>query len=120
MGATIMTTPINPNPAPIKTQSWTRASAPPQRPGWYERQHRVVNGKQVLPHPCPYDFFNGIAWIAGFPDQENGDELGNGLRVVSKEFCRDQLLPWRNLPGKAQTFMKKHTESRTRSLQMKA
>lgn len=87
---------------------WAPASAPPKRPGWYERQHRVLIGNRIHPHPCPYDYFTGFVWTAGMPDKDAGEHLPEvGAFVVAEEACRDQALPWRNLPGVVQTFHKR-------------
>lgn len=82
---------------------WTRASAPPAHIGWYERHYPLIHGRYQ--HPCPFDFWNGTAWLAGFPDKQ-GDALPTGHTVQAAAVAKDQHLPWRNLPGHRHHFSK--------------
>lgn len=78
------------------TAKWTKASITPAHIGWYERKYPLING--LHQHPCPFDFWNGTAWLGGFPDK-HGDVLPSGHKVQAAVIARDQRLPWRNLPG---------------------
>lgn len=82
---------------------WTRASTKPAHIGWYERKYPLING--LHQHPCPFDFWNGTAWLGGFPDKQ-GDTLPSGHKVQAAVIARDQHLPWRNLPGHKHQFSK--------------
>lgn len=72
--------------------SWKRAGTQPAQLGWYERRYPLIGGKH--PHPCPFDFWNGTAWLAGFPDNQ-GDTLPSGHKVQATAIANDQRLPWR-------------------------
>ena len=78
------------------SEKFKRASTKPVNIGWYERQYPLING--LHQHPCPFDFWNGTAWLGGFPDRE-GDVLPSGYKVQAVVIARDQSLPWRNLPS---------------------
>lgn len=69
----------------------------PTQLGWYERRYPLIHGKYLL-HPCPFDFWNGAAWLAGFPDNQWNTLLGTAMPAIDKApylkpcpFCGRQL-----------------------------
>lgn len=78
--------------APPPSKTWKKASTQPIHLGWYERRYPLIQGNH--PHPCPFDFWNGTAWLAGFPDNQ-GDTLPSGQKVQATAIANDQRLPWR-------------------------
>lgn len=91
-----------------RKEGWTRASTKPANIGWYERKYPLIAGQHQ--HPCPFDFWNGVAWLGGFPDKQ-GDVLPTGHKVQAATIANDQHLPWRNLPGQRHQFFSKWKES---------
>lgn len=85
------------------TKKWTRACVKPANIGWYERKYPLIAGQHQ--HPCLFDFWNGVAWLGGFPDKQ-GDVLTTGHTVQAATIANDQHLPWRNLPGRRYHFSK--------------
>lgn len=70
-----------------RKEGWTRASTKPANIGWYERKYPLIAGQHQ--HPCPFDFWNGIAWLGGFPDKQ-GDVLPTGHKVQAATIANDQ------------------------------
>lgn len=73
---------------------FTNGATKPARHQWYEREYPAVAG---LPHPCPFDFWNGKQWMPGVPDNASlyrVKRTGLGIRHGTIP-CKEQSLPWR-------------------------
>jgi len=73
---------------------FTRSDVNPGRAIWCERQYPEV--QPGVPHPCPYDYFDGLSWRPGMPDTHSQ------WRVKTSDFGVTYLkdvvacnLPWR-------------------------
>lgn len=92
--------------ATLPSNTWKKASLQPAHLGRYERSP-LIDGKH--PHPCPFDFWNGTARLAEFPDNQWNTLLETAMPAIDKgpylkpcPFCGGQLdSQWQRLNPKA-------------------
>lgn len=80
----------------MNTNTWKRPGTKPAHHyvGWCERDYPLIDGKHK--HPCPFDYWTGYKWLAGYPDKDNGAPVG-GMMVVANGNASDQYLRWRKV-----------------------
>jgi len=77
-------------------QIFTRADVKPGRAMWCERQYPEV--QPGVPHPCPYDYFDGTAWRPGMPYKHSQWRIKKGdIGVIYLKNAVAKNLPWRSI-----------------------
>lgn len=78
----------------MKQAQFNRPDTMPGKPMWCERQYPPIQG---VPHPCPFDYWDGEVWRPGMPDNRGdvfAEDMGMGLAYIATTKA-SRTLPWR-------------------------